>query len=152
MTGLSISTEGSLDPEARLKVGPESLTSPRAITRALWRPDRHDLADALLRALRQLVGDQPRLRRRAILVKEYDVTALQETYHGPSDEYHYARLAAYALESGLERQRFLQVTRQLGGTTSIGMASSLEDVRTGPLRILEAADVPTPSNAVTGRL
>ncbi|QIO25591.1 winged helix-turn-helix domain-containing protein [Haloarcula sp. JP-L23] len=148
MAGLSLSIEGSLDPTARLSVGPDGLTSPRAITRDLWRPDRHDLAGALCRALRQLVGDEPRTSRRATLVEEYDVTALQETYHGPSDEYHYARLAAYALESDLEQLRFLQVTRQLGGSTSIGIASSLADVRDGPIQILRAADGPTPTVVV----
>jgi len=148
MPHLSISVEGSIDPAASLAVGPDGLTSPRAITRNLWRPDNHNLADALLRALRQLVGDQARPSRRATLIKEHNVTALTEIYHGPNDEYHYARLAAYALESELEQFRFLQVTRQLGGSTSIGVTSSLKDVRTGPLRILDAADTPTPTVVV----
>lgn len=148
MSHLSISREGSIDPAASLVVGPGGLTSPRAINRHLWRPDKHDLADILLRALRQLVGDQPRAYRRATLVEEHDVTALQEIYYGPRDEYHYARLAAYAFASELEKIRFLQVTRQLGGSTSIGLASSLEDIRTGPLRILDAADMPTPTVVV----
>ena len=148
MPELSISREGSLDPAARLSVGPDGLTSPRAITRDLWRPDRHHLTDALLRALRQLVGDQPRSSRRATLVEEYGVTALREVYHGPSDEYHYARLAGYALESQLEQFRFFQVTRQLGSSTSIGVASSLADVRDGPVQILAAADGPTPTVVV----
>ncbi|WP_262181375.1 replication protein H [Haloarcula laminariae] len=94
------------------------------------------------------MGEEPRTSRPATLVKEHGVTALREPYHGPSDEYHYARLAAYALESDLERLRFLQVTRQLGGTTSIGAASSLADVWMGPLQILKAADVPTPTVVV----
>lgn len=148
MGGLSISAERLLAPDARLEVGPGNLTSPRAITRELWRPDHHDIADSLCRALHQLVGAKPRRSRQATLVEEYGVTALQESYHGPSDEYHYARLAAHALDSDREQCRFLQVTRQLGGSTSIGMAATLEDVTTGPLRILDAAELSTPTTVV----
>jgi len=50
MTRLSISVEGSLDPAARIEVGPDGLTISRTIIKDLWRPDRHVLVDALFGA------------------------------------------------------------------------------------------------------
>ncbi|MHC3382106.1 replication protein H [Haloarcula sp. H-GB5] len=136
---LTLTTQGHIAPDAEITIGPEHLTSPRAINRELWRPDHHDLADALLRALRQLVGDQDRASRRVTLAQEYDVTAFStedagRTYTG------YARCAAYALDHQQAWLRFVRITRRLGTSTDLG-PSSMDDVDDGPVPILEAADV-----------
>jgi hypothetical protein len=136
---LTLTTQGHIAPAAEISIGPEHFTSARAINRELWRPDHYDLADALLRALRQLVGDQDRASRRVTLAKEYDVTAFStddagRTYTG------YARLAAYALDHEQAWFRFLRTTRRLGTSTDLG-PSSMDDVDDGPVPILEAADV-----------
>lgn len=140
MPGLDLSTQDRLDADATITVGATASHSPRSINRELWRPDQHDLADALLRALRGLLDDVPRASRRATLVEEHDVRAVEEEYHGPSNEYHYASMAAQALDSQLQTMRLVQFTRQLGYPTSFSKPTSLDDVYDGPVKILEAAD------------
>jgi len=136
---MHISTQGRLDPDAQIVLGPEHITSAKQLNKDLWRPDRHDLADELFRALRQLVGDEPRSSRRVTLFEEYDVSAFSTKLDGRSYA-GYARLAAYSLDTMQERARLLQTTRMLGSSTDLG-PSSLDDVRHGPIAILEAADV-----------
>jgi len=140
MTSFDVRPEGSIDPTARLSLGPEAITSPTALNRALWEPDTQ-LSDALLTALRQLLADVPRDKWRATLIEECGVTALTDEIPGTEDEYHYATLAAQAADSQLQWFRLLEVSRQLGGATSIGTHSSLADVLEGPITMLEAADV-----------
>ncbi|WP_367175075.1 replication protein H [Haloarcula rubripromontorii] len=136
---LTLTTQGHIAPDAEITIGPEHFTSARAINRELWRPDHHDLADALLRALRQLVGDQDRASRREILAQEFDVTAFSTQLDGRS-YYGYARLAAYGLDHQQAWIRFLRTTRRLGTSTDLG-PSSMDDLEDGPIPILEAADV-----------
>lgn len=138
-----LTSQDQLNPDATVTIGPDEVSSPRALQREIWHPN-HDLATHLIRALRQLVGDVPRADRRATLVEAHDVTALREEYHGPEDEHHYASLASYALETDMELWRLLEVTRQLGGSTSVGISSTLDDVSDGPVRLLEAASTPAP--------
>ena len=136
----TLTTQPGLDTS--VTIGTQNLPSPRELNREIWHPDRHDLADALLRALRQLVGDEPRVNRQATLVEEYNVTALSTESDGRII-YTYARMAGYALDSQSEWLRLLKTTRQLGTMTDYGQ-SSLQDVVEGPIQILAAADVDMP--------
>jgi hypothetical protein len=140
MTAFDVRPEESLDSTACFALGPEAITSPTALIRELWHPETQ-LSETLLTALRQLLADVPRGERRTTLVQEYGVTALAEEIPGTDHEYHYATLAAQAVDSQQQWFRLLGVSRQLGGTTSIGTHSSLADVVEGPVAILRAADV-----------
>ncbi|NHN64322.1 replication protein H [Haloarcula sp. JP-Z28] len=140
MTSITVRPEGSIDSTVGLRLGPDAVSSPRALNRSLWEPQTQ-LSDALLTALRQLLADVPRDEWRATLIEECGVTALADEIPGVGAEHHYAALAAQAADSQLQWFRLLEVSRQLGGTTSIGTHSSLADVLEGPIAILEAADV-----------
>lgn len=140
MTRFDVRSEGSIDSAASLSLGPDAVSSPTALNRALWNPDTQ-LSNTLLTALRQLLEDVPRGERRAKLVQECGVTALTDEIPGVGDEHHYATLAAQAVDSQMQWFRLLEVSRQLGGTTSVGQHSTLDDVLDGPIAILEAADV-----------
>jgi len=137
---MQLTTQGHIASDAEITVGPEHFTSPRAVNHELWRPDHHELADELLRALRQLVGDESRTSRRATLVEKFDVTAIETQVPGGSNEFQYALSAAYALDTDIERAGFIQLTRQLGSSTSRAGHSSMDDVDNGPVAILEAAN------------
>jgi len=127
-------------------ISKENISNPRELNRELWRPDRHEAAHALQRALRDLVEYLPRASRQTKLVEECGVTARSSTSGNQS--YHaYARLAANAVDSQLEWFRLLQTTRQLGMATDYGQ-STLDDVFDGPVAILDAADVATPTVSV----
>ena len=140
MTTFDVRPEESLDSTACLALGPEAITSPTALIRELWHPETQ-LSETLLTALRQLLADVPREEWRATLVQECGVTALTDEIAGVGYEHHYATLAAQAADSQLQWFRLLEVSRQLGGTTSIGTHSTLDDVLQGPIAILNAADV-----------
>ena len=140
MTSFEVRPEGSIDPTASLTLGPEAIASPTALNRELWGP-KTQLSESLLTALRHLLEHVPREQWRATLVRECDVTALTDEISGTEDEHHYAALAAQAADSQLQWFRLLEVSRQLGGTTSIGKHSSLDDVLAGPIAVLKAADV-----------
>jgi len=99
--------------ERAVSIGPDKISNPRELNREIWKPDPYPLADALLRALRGLVADEPRSSRRTTLVEEHDVTALSSDADGRTYAA-YAQLAAYAVDSRQEWLRLLKTTRQLG--------------------------------------
>ena len=141
MPNLTLTTQPGL--ERAVSIGPHDISNPRDLNREIWKPDPYPLADALLRALRHLVADEPRSSRRATLVEEHDVTALSSEADGRTYAT-YAQLAAYAADSRQEWLRLLKTTRQLGMSTDYGQ-SSLDDVVVGPVQILTSAEIDAPT-------
>lgn len=144
--GLTITCQPPVEAEARLSDAPLA-------ARDLWRAlldlrsgsgATTDLPHVLVRALRETVADRalggrPRATLDEDLRDELDVTALDGAY---------ADAAARALRrrDGDETPlwEFLRLTRQLGRQTTLGLPSSLDDVREGPLQLLAHAE-PTPT-------
>jgi len=127
---LSLRDERSVGAEAELVLD-EDLVSPRDLQRELWKPDQ--LGETLLRALRTLCDETDTVAEfRATLAMEHNVDALDGAY---------ASAAAGAMSSNLQAGRLLEFSRQLGGTISADLRSSLEDVRRGPVQVLAASEV-----------
>lgn len=124
-------------------VGSDGLSSPRAINREIWTPDQYPLADTLLEALRELLEDVPKTKRRDVLVDKYGVHTSLSTEESESLYTAYARLASKALEKQSDWFQFVKTTRCLGMSTDYGN-SSLDDVFNGPIRILAAANTEPP--------
>jgi len=140
---LILTDQPHIQADASATVGPDDCTSPRDLQRHLWSTDQ-DLVDELFDALDDLVGVQARGTRAACLVEQAGVTALKRSVAGTDAEYHYATLADYALEGGFERQRLINLTRQLGTQTQFGQ-TQLDDVALGPVPILAEAGISTPT-------
>jgi len=146
---LVLSNQPEISADASATIGTEACTSPRDLNQQLWSEDQ-SLVETLFEALDELVGDQTRGARAARLVDEHDVRALEQTVAGTDAEHHYATVADYALDGGFERQRLVNLTRQLGSQTQFGQ-TRLDDVVTGPVRILAAAPISTPTVAIDAR-
>jgi hypothetical protein len=126
---LRLTTQETLDPAATLTVSSETI-APTSLQRELFDPNRHDLAQMLVDELRSLGDGLSPGEFRVTLSDEFQVTALDGAY---------ARLAAQAVMSTSFAHRLLEVTRHLGGQTSLDIRSSLDDIRTGPVAIFAAA-------------
>ena len=137
MPQLTLSRDAPLDAAASIALGPDALSSPRAVNKAIWRLE-HKLSDSLSRALRDVVRGQT-ASDAWITLRECGVDALAGIY---------ATVAVESLRTEVQHWKWLRLTRQLGGQTYEGVSSDLDDVRDGPVRILEAADIQPPTLVV----
>jgi hypothetical protein len=128
--GLTLTDQPPLDPDVVVE---EPEVAPSKLWRQLATPSStSDLPDLLGRALRELI-EQHSISSWATLFEEFDVTALDGAY------------ASYAMDAAtgddLAYHRWLRLSRQLGGQTSLDLRSSVDDVVDGPVALLAAADV-----------
>lgn len=126
---LRLTTQEVLAPTAHLKISAETIAR-TSLQRELFDPSQYDLAAALVDALRDLAVDYTPGQFRIQLTDEHSVTALKGAY---------AHLASQAVMGQPLAHRLIEVTRHLGGQTSLGIRSSLEDIRSGPVAIFAAA-------------
>jgi hypothetical protein len=128
--GLTVTDQPRLDADVRVE---EPEVAPSRLWTQLATPSStSDLPDLLGRALREVIEEQS-ITSWARLSEEAEVDALDGTY---------ASLAMDAARGDdLDWHRWLRLTRQLGGQTSLDLRSGLDDILSGPVALLDAVDV-----------
>jgi len=128
--GLTLTDQAPLAPDVVVE-DPEVAPS-KFWTQLATPSSTSDLHDLLGRALRDVI-DQHSVTSWATLSEEFDIDALDGSY------------ASYGFQAAtgddLDYYRWLRLSRQLGGQTSLDLRSGVDDILAGPIALLDAADV-----------